>query len=176
MDVTPEQTEKTKFSPGFGIHASLSRRAQTVDKEAEKENLQITSIRLPPELIAEIDRQVEAGGWQNRSMFIRRLIVISLALSSPEVADVQQAVDQILGPLMEKSGERIGQLLSEIISHIPKNLIQELVVAIVDALTPYFIRTLGISGDLVKQAILEIVGQIDRDQVPGSQANADQAE
>jgi len=156
MDTTPEQTEKKRYAPSAGLFASLGLGAQT----EEKENLQITSIRLPPELIQEIDQQVEAGGWPNRSAFIRRLLVISLALGSPEAADVENAIDQILRPLVEKSGERMGELLREIISHIPKGLIRELIVTAVDALTPYFIRTLGVSGELIKQVILEIVDQI----------------
>ena len=174
MDSTQEQIERIRRMPSPGLFASLG--AETPATAAEKEKLQITSIRLPPELIAEIDRQVEARGWENRSTFIRHSLVISLALGSPEVADMQQAIEQILGPLAEQQGERIGKLLVEILSHIPKGLIQELIIAAVDALTPYLIRTLGMSGELVKQAIFEIVGQIGEDPVLGSQANADQVE
>lgn len=171
MDITTEQTKKNQYRPSFGLYQRFLE-----EQRSEKETLKMTSIRLPPELIAEIDRQVEAGGWQNRSMFIRRLIVISLALSSPEVANVEQAIGQILRPMMEKSGERIGELLGQIISHIPKELIRELVTAVVDALTPYFVRTMGVSGELFKQAIFEIVGQIGEDQVQESQADVDEAE
>jgi len=133
--------------------SALSQQASkqgTADKSlAAKRKLEVVTLRLPQGLIDELDGMVEAGGWPSRSELVRRLLLVALAVGSPEVQQIQQDFDEFFSPVIPK----VLELLEKIVKHIPQEMFRELLEAVTGPLSQYFSRVMGIPAGMIRQNI-----------------------